>query len=129
MFVAYDGEEQGLLGSQVQATEFAKAGARVDGMLTCDIVGNTLGMDGARYDGVMRCFGDAPTGNDSSGRSLQRAVTFAARRHVADFTVKLVLRGDRSECLGRDADVATLVLRGHRFAPPQECITTESRDD
>jgi hypothetical protein len=121
VFVAYDGEEQGLLGSQAQAAAFASAGAKVDGMIGCDIVGNTLGMDGARYDGVMRCFGYAPTGNDSSGRSLQRAVTFAARRHVADFGVKLVLRGDR---FGRGGDHRSFFEQGF---PAVRC--SELRED
>ena len=95
LFVAYDAEEQGLLGSKAHADALAAEGAKVDGMITCDIVGNTLGMDGERYDGYVRCFSYAPTGNDSFGRSLARALTYAARTHVDGFDVELIFRGDR----------------------------------
>ena len=76
-FVCYDGEEQGLLGSEAHAKALQEAGVDVDGMITNDIVGNTLGMDGKRRRGYLRCFSYSATGNDSKGRSLARAATTA----------------------------------------------------
>jgi hypothetical protein len=128
LFVAYDGEEQGLLGSTHHAEQLAAAGATVDGMVTCDIVGNTLGMDGRRYDRHLRCFSYAPTGNDSYGRSLARAATFAARRHVADFGVELIYRGDR---FGRGGDHRPFFLAGFpamRFSEPREDFSRQHQD-
>jgi len=101
VFAAFDAEEHGLLGSQAHAQALRAAGARVDGMIACDMVGNALGMDGGRYDGQVRCFSYAGSGNDGPGRSLARALTFAAGRHVPAFGVKLVFRGDR---FGRGGD-------------------------
>ncbi len=119
VFVAYDGEEQGLLGATAHAKELAAAGAFVDGMITNDIVGNTLGMDGVRRRGYLRCFSYAPTGNDSKGRSLARAGHRAARR-VPDFDLKLVFRGDR---YGRGGDHKPFFSAGFpsiRLTEPRE---------
>src|SRR5690606_27634002 len=80
VFCGYDREGQGLLGSSAPAAALAQEGVRVDGMITNDIVGNTLGMDGLRRDGYLRVFSYSARGEDSLGRSLARAVTWAARR-------------------------------------------------
>jgi hypothetical protein len=128
VFVAFDGEEQGLLGSQAHAAQLAAAGAQVDGMLGCDIVGNTLGMDGVRYDRHLRCFSYAPSGSDSTGRSLARAVAFAARRHVADFGVELIFRGDR---YGRGGDHRSYFENGFpavRLSEPREDFSRQHQN-
>jgi hypothetical protein len=120
LFVAYDGEEQGLLGSDAHAKALAEAGARVDGMITNDIVGNTLGVDGVRRDDYLRCFSFSARGNDSTGRSLARAATYAARTHVPGFEVRMVLRGDR---YGRGGDHRSFHVAGYpaiRFTEPAE---------
>lgn len=128
VFVAYDGEELGLLGSGAHAAAFAAAGAQVDGMLGCDVVGNTLGMDGKRYDRHVRCFSYAATGNDSNGRSLARAVTYAAATHVPGFGVDLILRGDR---YGRGGDHRSFFERGYpavRLTEPREDFSRQHAD-
>lgn len=128
VFCAYDGEEQGLLGSQAHAESLAKADVKVDGMIGCDIVGNTLGMDGVRYDGWVRCFSYAPTGNDSNGRSLARALTRASREHVPEFPVKLVFRGDR---YGRGGDHRSFFAEGFpsvRLTEPREDYSRQHQD-
>lgn len=119
IFVCYDGEEMGLLGSTAHAEALAEAGAVVDGMITNDIVGNTLGMDGVRRTDYLRCFSYAPRGNDSRGRSLARAATRAAGA-MAGFDVRLVYRGDR---YGRGGDHAPFFREGYpsvRFTEPRE---------
>lgn len=128
VFVAYDAEEQGLLGSAAHAAELAKAGARVDGMITCDIVGNTLGMDGQRHDRTMRCFSYAASGSDTNGRSLARAASRAARLHVPGFELKLVFRGDR---YGRGGDHRSFFEQGYpgvRFSELREDFSRQHAD-
>lgn len=128
MFVAYDGEEQGLLGSKVHARALAEAGVNVDGMITCDIVGNTTGMDGETYDGYVRCFSYAPTGNDSFGRSMARAVSRAGRRYVDGFDVKLIYRGDR---YGRGGDHRSFFDQGFpavRLTEPREDFSRQHQN-
>jgi hypothetical protein len=121
LFACYDGEEMGLLGSTEHAKELKANNVQVDGMLTNDIVGNTLGMDGVKQDGYLRCFSYAERGNDSLGRSLARAVTYAARTHVPDLAVHMVLRGDR---YGRGGDHRPFFSAGYPAAR-----LTEARED
>ena len=128
VFVAYDGEEQGCIGSAAHAKALAAAGAIVDGMIGCDIVGNTLGMDGARYDRHVRCFSYAPSGNDSFGRSMARMVSYAARTHVPEFGVKLILRGDR---FGRGGDHRSFFDQGVpavRLSEPREDFSRQHQN-
>ncbi len=128
VFVAFDGEEQGLLGSGAHAKALAAADSKVDGMIGCDIVGNTLGMDGVRYDRHVRCFSYAPSGNDSFGRSMARAVTYAAATHLPDFGVKLILRGDR---YGRGGDHRSFFEQGFpavRLSEPREDFSRQHQN-
>ncbi len=128
VFVAYDGEEQGLLGSKAHAQQMAADYAAVDGMITCDIVGNTLGMDGRRYRDFVRCFSYAPSGNDSFGRSLARAVSRGARQYVPDFRVKLIYRGDR---YGRGGDHRSFFDQGYpavRMTEPREDFSRQHQN-
>jgi hypothetical protein len=127
-FVCYDGEEQGLLGSEAHAKALAEADVKVDGMITNDIVGNTLGMDRVRRKDYLRCFSYSATGNDSTGRSLARAATFAARRHVPGFKVKLIYRGDR---YGRGGDHRPVYAQGYpsiRFTEPREDYSRQHKN-
>jgi hypothetical protein len=126
-FVCYDGEEQGLLGSSAHAERLAREGVRVDGMITNDIVGNTLGMDGVRRDDWIRCFSFAPRDSDSTGRSLARAATHADRL-VEGLSVKLVFRGDR---YGRGGDHRPFFQQGFpaiRFTEPREDFSRQHQD-
>jgi hypothetical protein len=110
------------------AKALAAAGATVDGMIGCDIVGNTLGMDGARYDKHVRCFSYAPSGNDSFGRSMARMVAFASRTHVPDFGVKLIWRGDR---FGRGGDHRSFFEQGVpsvRLSEPREDFSRQHQN-
>ncbi len=120
LFVCYDGEEMGLLGSAAHAKELADAKVNVDGMITNDIVGNTLGMDGKREARYLRCFSYAERGNDTAGRSLARVATYAVHAHVPEFSIRLVLRGDR---YGRGGDHKSFFSAGFpavRFSEARE---------
>jgi len=128
LFVCYDGEEMGLLGSTAHAAALRAAEAEIDGMITNDIVGNTLGMDGVRRRGYLRCFSYAPRGNDSSGRSLARAASFAISRHLDDLELRLVYRGDR---FGRGGDHRPFMSQGYpavRFTEPREDYSRQHQD-
>ncbi len=127
VFCAYDGEEQGLLGSTAHAEALAAQGIEVDGMITNDIVGNSLGMDGVRRDGHVRVFSYAPRGEDSLGRSLARAASWASRR-VEGIDVMLVFRGDR---YGRGGDHRPFFEQGFpsvRFTEPREDFSRQHQD-
>ncbi len=128
MFCAFDGEEQGLVGSKLCAETLAKTDVVIDGMIGCDIVGNTLGMDGARRDGVVRCFSYGQDGNDGQGRSLARALVHAAHAHSLTPKVQLVFRGDR---FGRGGDHRSFHEAGApavRLTEPREDYSRQHQD-
>ena len=129
VFVCYDGEEQGLLGSSAHAAELdADEDLVVDGMITNDIVGNTMGMDGVRRSDYLRCFSYSQRGNDSVGRSMARAAARAARQVDSGVKVKLVFRGDR---YGRGGDHRPFAQRGVpaiRFTEPREDFSRQHQN-
>lgn len=128
VFCAFDGEEQGLVGSKFCADEMAARHVVVDGMIGCDIVGNTLGMDGVRRTDVLRCFSYALDGNDSGGRSLARALAYATTAHDLVPKVQLVFRGDR---YGRGGDHRSFFEVGYpsvRLTEPREDYSRQHQD-
>ncbi|MEQ1632013.1 MAG: M20/M25/M40 family metallo-hydrolase [Planctomycetota bacterium] len=128
VFCAFDGEEQGLVGSKYCAQAMSEAKAEIDGMIGCDIVGNTLGMDGVRRREVVRCFSYALDGNDSVGRSMARALTYTASAHGLSPSVQLVFRGDR---YGRGGDHRSFFEAGFpavRLTEPREDYSRQHQD-
>lgn len=111
VFIAFAGEEQGLLGATGWA-EMAKQNRwNVEAVFNNDIVGNSLGGDGVKKNNYVRLFSEAfsslDTGsvfrqsislgyeNDGGSRSLARYIKEVAERYNPKFSVKLVYRLDR----------------------------------
>lgn len=61
VFLAVAGEEQGLLGADRFARDAAAGGEQIEGMITNDIIGSTLGDDGVKRDHTVRLFADGLT--------------------------------------------------------------------
>ena len=112
VFMAVAGEEQGLLGAAHWAQAARARNARVEAMITNDIVGNSHDENGQRDAGTLRLFAEGvPAGkelteewqarlgtggeNDSLARELARTLRDAAQRYVPDMTVKVIYRRDR----------------------------------
>jgi hypothetical protein len=110
VFVAFAGEEQGLLGSTHLAIAARESGRKIEAMLTNDIVGNTEGGGGARDNRTLRVFSeglpalDGPLAarlrsvggeNDSPSRQLARYLDEAAGQYLDGFDVRLIFRTDR----------------------------------
>lgn len=112
LFVAYSGEEQGLLGSGAHAKQLKEQGVRVSAMLTNDIVGGVIGSSGQRENNFVRLFSEGvPSGplsergrpaqtiigsdNDAPSRQLARYVREHAQGRIADFDVRMIFRQDR----------------------------------
>jgi len=112
VFMTVAGEEQGLLGATHWARSARERNARVEAMITNDIVGNSHDENGKRDAGTLRLFAEGvPAGkelteewqrrletggeNDSPARELARTLRDAAQRYVPDMTVKIVFRRDR----------------------------------
>lgn len=111
VFVAVAGEEQGLYGSKHLAEAYRARGANVAGMLTNDIVGNSLSQTGVRDSRHVRVFSEGvpeietpqqkmvrlATGseNDAPARQLARFVAESCAQYVEGFDIELMFRRDR----------------------------------
>ncbi len=109
VFAAVSGEEQGLYGSTALADKLRADGVRVLGMITNDIVGESVAASGRSDKQHVRVFSaglpaddkqrDAllAVGGESDGpdRELARAIDEAARTYVSGFSPLLVFRADR----------------------------------
>lgn len=110
-FVAFAGEEQGLLGATALAERAKREGWEVVGMLNNDIVGSIRSGDGTTEGSYVRIFSEAfspvDTGrsfkmrnslgleNDGASRSLARYVSWASVSAQPQFGVRLIYRLDR----------------------------------
>ncbi|MBI4548798.1 MAG: M20/M25/M40 family metallo-hydrolase [Ignavibacteriae bacterium] len=111
MFVAFAGEEQGLLGSRHFAAAAKEQGWHIEAVFNNDIVGNIHSGDGTIESTYVRLFSEAyspiDTGttfrlrnllgleNDGSSRGLARYIKEIGERYVPNFGVKLIYRRDR----------------------------------
>lgn len=103
VFVAFSGEEQGLLGSRALAARAKEEGWKLDAVLSNDMVGNSHNLNGQKDEHHVRVFSDEPTTENptANSRELARFVEWITRDRVKGFGVKLVFRKDR---FGRGGD-------------------------
>lgn len=98
MFVAFSGEEQGLLGSRALAARAKSENWKISAMLNCDTVGSSGNKNGQSDTKRVRLFSEEDPKHNS--RELARYIEFLTRSNK-DFNVKLVFRKDR---FGRGGD-------------------------
>lgn len=134
-FVAFAGEEQGLIGSKELAKHYRQyfPNARIDAVLNCDIIGgdssvnDSLSLHQFRIyaPGAPRETGRAPDGtNDSTSpsRGLMRFVGYWGGHYVPSMVAIPRLREDR---IGRGGDQSSFIAEGHpgvRFIETQENV-------
>lgn len=99
VFIAFAGEEQGLVGARLHAQKAAAEKWTIEGVLNNDIVGGVQGGDGTVDSASVRVFSEGP--EDSRSRQLARAVRRHAARYVPGHAVRLIARHDR---FGRGGD-------------------------
>lgn len=117
-FVAFSGEEQGLVGSTLYAQKMKQQGKNVAAVLTMDMISNIRGGNGYIDSTRVRVFSDDP--NDSPSRELARYVKRVAEQVYPSFEVNLIYRADR---FGRGGDHTPFVLEGYpgiRFTEARE---------
>lgn len=99
VFVAWAGEEQGLVGSMAHAQAIAAEKVVVEANLNNDIVGSSLGGNGVVDGESVRIYALGP--EDSPHRSLARYVARVASVYVPSHGIRLMAREDR---FGRGSD-------------------------
>ncbi len=108
VFACFDGEEQGLFGSDHFAKTLASKGVRVAADLNDDIIGASVGHDGHANPSDVRLFSEAlpedavvrrvnviGTENDSPSRELARFVQETDAAYEPQMHVNLIYRADR----------------------------------
>jgi hypothetical protein len=127
VFVAFAGEEVGLVGSTLFADKAKKENQRIEAVFNNDIVGNDVAGDGRAQSGLVRVFSEEPA--DSPSRELARYVRDAAQRYVPAFRAEIIFRNDR---FSRGGDHTPFVANGYagvRFTTPAENLGVQHTPD
>jgi hypothetical protein len=144
VFTTVAGEEQGLFGSAFQAAQYKAAGADIQGMFSCDIVGSSTADDGTRDPHTIRLFTEGvPTSETANQGAIRRAVggevdgpsrelgRFAlsvAQNEETDMRIRHIYRRDR---FLRSSDHVSYLSQGYpanRFTEPNENFDHEHQD-
>jgi hypothetical protein len=144
VFTAVAGEEQGLFGSAFQAAQYKAAGADIQGMFSCDIVGSSTADDGTRDTRTIRLFSEGvpttetaaqagvrrSTGGEVDGpsRQLARFALGVAQNDDTDMQIRHIYRRDR---FLRGSDHQSYLSQSYpaaRFTEPNENFNHEHQD-
>ena len=144
VFVAFAGEEQGLLGATAWAQMARQQGWNVEAVFNNDIVGSTIAGDGTRENRYVRVFSEAfsplDTGsvfrqrisqgleNDGGSRTLARYIKEIGERHNPKFGVQLVYRLDRFLRGGDHRPFHERGFRAVRFSEVKENYDHQHQD-
>lgn len=123
VFIAFSGEEYGLLGAAAYAEKANKEGVKIEALLNNDIIGNDDNGQGLRASHTVRLFSGDPM--DSPSRTLARLIRDIAARHVPSMEVETVFRADR---FGRGGDHTPFHNAGFaavRFTTAAEDLTRQ----
>jgi len=107
VFIAFAGEEQGLVGAHLHAERLVAEAVPVAAVFNNDIVGNVEGGTGVVDGERVRLFSEGP--EDSPSRQLARFIRRQAARYYPSHEVRLIARHDR---FGRGGDHTAFNQRG-----------------
>jgi hypothetical protein len=125
VFVAFAGEEQGLLGSSLLAAKSHKENVVIEAVLNNDIIGTDMAGNGRMSNTSVSVYSDETM--DSPSQQLSRYVREVAERYIPAMTVDTVFMGDR---LGRGGDHTPFQWEGYaavRLSTPNEIYANQHR--
>jgi hypothetical protein len=125
VFTAFAGEEQGLVGSTLQAAKARKDNTVIEAVLNNDIVGTDVAGNGRMGNAVVNIYSDETM--DSLNQQLARYVKEIAERYTPSMKVNTVFMGDR---LGRGGDHTPFQWEGYaavRVSTPNEIYANQHR--
>jgi hypothetical protein len=93
VFIAFAGEEIGLVGSSLYAAKAKEHKDQIEAVLNNDVVGVSVAGDGHSESGLVHVFSEEPA--DSASRELARYIRETAQRYVPAFKAEPVFRQDR----------------------------------
>jgi hypothetical protein len=118
VFIAFAGEEQGLLGSSLHAAQARKENVEIEAVLNNDIIGGEVSGNGRVGNSVVNVYSDEAM--DSASQALARYARRMGERYLPSMKVASVLMQDR---LGRGGDHTPFQWEGYaavRFSTPNE---------
>lgn len=123
VFIAFSGEEQGLVGAGGYAQQAAEKKERVEAVLNVDTIGTEVTGSGIAAGPRVNVYSGDPM--DSPSRSLARLVHDVAGRYLPGFAANPVFRSDR---FGRGGDHTPFHQAGFaavRFTTPTEQLENQ----
>lgn len=118
VFVAFAGEEYGLVGSRAMAKRLKEKSQTIQAVLNNDIIGSEVSGNGVIDNRRVLIFSEEP--NDSSSRQIARFVKRIGERYLPEMTVDMIFRYDR---FGRGGDHTAFNQEGYagvRVTTPNE---------
>jgi hypothetical protein len=124
-FVIFAGEEQGLIGSSLQAVKAKKENQAIEAVLNNDIIGTDVAGNGRTGNGAVNVYSDETM--DSLSQQLSRYVREIGERYLPSMKINTVFMGDR---LGRGGDHTPFQWEGFaavRVSTPLEIYANQHR--
>lgn len=118
VFVAFAGEEQGLIGSTLEAAKAKKANEDIEAVLNNDIIGTEVSGNGRIDNSSVSVYSDETI--DSPSQQLARLIREVGERYVPSMQVRVMFLHDR---IGRGGDHSPFQLEGFaavRLSTPNE---------
>lgn len=122
-FYVFAGEEQGLIGSGLQAAKASKEGQAIEAVLNNDIIGTDVSGNGRMGNGSVSVYSDETM--DSVSQQLSRYVREIGERYLPSMKINTVFMGDR---LGRGGDQTPFQWEGFaavRVSTPNEMYANQ----
>jgi Peptidase family M28 len=123
VFVAFAGEEQGLIGSSLEAVKAHKENTVIEAVLNNDIIGTDTSGNGRFGNTSVSVYSDETA--DSPSQQLSRYAREISERYMPSMKVNTVFMGDR---LGRGGDHTPFQWEGYaavRFSTPNEIYANQ----
>jgi peptidase M28-like protein len=118
VFVAFAGEEQGLIGARAMAKRLKEKSQTIQAVLNNDIIGSEVSGNGVIDNRRVLVMSEDP--NDSPSRQIARYVKRIGERYFPELTIDLIFRYDR---FGRGGDHTAFNQEGFagvRITTPNE---------
>lgn len=118
VFIAFAGEEYGLLGSSAYAEAAKSRSDAIEAVLNNDIIGSDSRGDGSHGNQKVNVYSEGP--EDSSSREVARYMKETGEKYLPEMDVNLVFRHDR---FGRGGDHSPFNANGYaavRVTTPYE---------
>jgi hypothetical protein len=126
VFIAFAGEEQGLLGSTLHAAQAHKNDVAIEATLNNDIIGGEVSGNGRIGNTSVSVYSDESP--DSPSRQLARFAREIGERYLPSMKVNAIAMQDR---IGRGGDHSPFQAEGYaavRFSTPNEFYAREHSD-